>query len=193
MRPFEKPPLAVEEQLQLLKDRGLTIRDDERTAVLLEVVSLFRLSPYMRHFQHAGNPDHRFLEGARLADIVTLYLFDRELRNLVMDALERVEVAVRACIGNTMAIRYDDAHWYLQRTHFKRHFNHTRLLDGLKQKLEHEREHVAKEVDRIESSRAPESSKNNASSGACETTISATTDRLTISRSFLHLGLCWRN
>ena len=159
MRPFKKPPLAVEEQLQLLKERGLTIRDDERAAALLEVVSLFRLSPYMRPFQHAGNPDHRFLEGATLADIVTLYRFDRDLRNLVMDALERVEVAVRARIGNTMAIRYDDAHWYLQRTHFKRHFDHARLLDELKQKLEREREHFAKEVDRIESSRAHESLK----------------------------------
>lgn len=159
MRPFKKPPLAVEEQLQLLKERGLTIRDDERAAALLEVVSLFRLSPYMRPFQHAGNPDHRFLEGATLADIVTLYRFDRELRNLVMDALERVEVAVRARIGNTMAIRYDDAHWYLQRTHFKRHFDHARLLDELKQKLEREREHFAKEVDRIGSSRAHESLK----------------------------------
>ena len=159
MRPFEKPPLAVEEQLQLLKERGLTIRDDERASALLEVVSLFRLSPYMRPFQHAGNPDHRFLEGATLADIVTLYRFDRELRNLVMDALERVEVAVRARIGNTMAIRYDDAHWYLQRTHFKCHFKYKRLLDELKQKLERERKHFAKEVDCIESSRAHESLK----------------------------------
>jgi abortive infection bacteriophage resistance protein len=153
VRPFEKPPLTVEEQLQLLKDRGLAIQDDERATALLEVVSLFRLSPYMRPFQHTGNPDHRFLEGTTLTDIVTLYRFDQELRNLVMDAGERVEVAVRACIGNTMATRHGDAHWYLQRTHFKHHFNHTRLLGELQQKLEREREHFAREVERIGHSR----------------------------------------
>ncbi len=159
MRPFEKPPLAVDEQLQLLKDRGLVIRDDKRAAALLEVVSLFRLSPYMRPFQRAGNPAHSFIEGATLADIVTLYRFDRELRNLVMDALERVEVAVRACIGNTMAKRYDDSHWYLNRVHFKHHFDHAGFLDELKRKLERERANFAKEVKRIERSRASDSLK----------------------------------
>ncbi|WP_241001518.1 hypothetical protein [Pseudomonas viridiflava] len=51
MRPFEKPALSVEQQLELLKQRGLHVANDDRAMRFLEVVTLFRLSPYMRPFQ----------------------------------------------------------------------------------------------------------------------------------------------
>ncbi len=159
MKPFDKPSLTINEQLQLLKKRGLTIQDDERACRFLEVVSLFRLSPYMRPFQHAGNPDHQFRVGATLRQIVTIYRFDRELRNLVMDALERVEVAVRAAITNHMAPTYNDAHWHLRTMNFKTKFDHQRFLDDLKKKLDEERNHFEREALRIRRSRAPEEEK----------------------------------
>jgi len=159
MRPFEKPPLTIEGQMQLLKDRGLTILDEGRASRFLEVVSLFRLSPYMRPFQHAGNPDHQFQDGATLRQIVTVYRFDRELRNLVMDALERVEVAVRASITNHMAPAYADSHWYLKPENFKAQYNHQRLLDELSSKLEEERRHFERETNRIQGSRASDEAK----------------------------------
>lgn len=159
MRPFEKPPLTIDGQLQLLKDRGLTILDEGRAASFLEVVSLFRLSPYMRPFQHAGNPDHQFQEGTTLRQIVTVYRFDRELRNLVMDALERVEVAVRACITNHMAPTYGDPHWFLMAANFKDKYNHQRLLDDLNSKLEEERRNFEREAARIQRSQASADAK----------------------------------
>jgi len=154
MRSFDKPALTVPEQIGRLKDRGLSIQNDARAAALLEVVSLFRLSPYMRPFQQ--NPDHQFRQGTTLAQIVTLYRFDRELRNLVMDAVERAEVAVRACISNVMATRYDDPHWYLKREHFKNSYDHERLLNELREKMDEERRHFTREKERIERSRAPD-------------------------------------
>lgn len=157
MRSFDKPALTVPEQVSLLKERGLSIQDDARAAALLEVVSLFRLSPYMRPFQQ--NPEHRFRRGTTLADIVTLYRFDRELRNLVMDAVERAEVAVRACISNVMAARHHDPHWYLKRGHFKDGYDHERLLAGLRDKMDEERRHFAREKERIERSGASDSLK----------------------------------
>jgi len=157
MRPFDKPALNVAEQIELLMKRGLSIRDETRAAALLEVVSLFRLSPYMRPFQQ--NPDHRFQTGSTLADIVTLYRFDRELRNLVMDAMDRVEVAARACISNAMASKYDDPHWYLKREHFKDSYNHSRLIAGLSSKMDEERGHFQREKSRVEHSRVPDTIK----------------------------------
>lgn len=158
MRPFTKPALTVEEQLQLLKDRGLSIMDDKRATRFLEVVSLFRLSPYMRPFQHTGNPDHHFQEGATLRQIVTIYRFDSALRNLVMEALERVEVATRACISNHMAPKYG-AHWYLDNTRFSQRYDHPRLITELQTKLNEERRHFAREQRRIQESRARDEQK----------------------------------
>ena len=51
MRPFDKPALHVEQQLELLKQRGLQVANDDSAMRFLEVVTLFRLSPYMRPFQ----------------------------------------------------------------------------------------------------------------------------------------------
>lgn len=48
--------------------------------------------------------DRGFREGTQFDDVLRLYVFDRSLRLLVMDALERVEVAVRASISNTMSL-----------------------------------------------------------------------------------------
>ncbi|WP_018867180.1 MULTISPECIES: Abi family protein [unclassified Thioalkalivibrio] len=155
---FSKPSLTVEEQLQLLKDRGLTILDDGRAQLLLEVVSLFRLSPYMRPFQHEGNPDHQFHDGTSLRQVVTVYRFDRELRNLVMDALERVEVAVRATISNRMAPLFGP-HWYLDRSHFKDGYSHDRLIRELTQIMTNESERFDREVQKINSSQVEPSIK----------------------------------
>jgi len=57
MRPFDKPALSVEQQLELLKQRGLQVVNDDRAMRFLEVVTLFRLSPYMGPFQET-NPEH---------------------------------------------------------------------------------------------------------------------------------------
>jgi len=159
MRTFDKPALSVAEQLQLLKDRGLTINSDERAARFFEVVSLFRLSPYMRPFQHTGNPDHQFHEGSTLRQIVMIYRFDSELRNLVMEALERVEVATRACISNHMSPKYG-THWYLDNANFRREYNHQRLIDELDTKLNEERRHFQREEQRIQRSNAPQEVKD---------------------------------
>jgi abortive infection bacteriophage resistance protein len=159
MRPFDKPALTIKEQLQLLKERGLTVADDTRASRFLEVVSLFRLSPYMRPFQHAGDPDHAFRQGATLREIVTVYRFDRELRNLVVDALERVEVAVRASITNHMASSLGDPHWYLKQVNFNSRYDHKRLITELDDKLAAERRQFAREVKRIQQSRANTAAK----------------------------------
>ena len=63
MTQFSKPAIDVSQQIHLLKHRELRINDEERAARFLEVVSFFRLTPYMRPFQIPGD-DHRFAEGA---------------------------------------------------------------------------------------------------------------------------------
>lgn len=155
MRTFDKPPLTVPQQIELLKQRGLTILDEVRAERFLEVVTLFRLSPYMRPFQNPADSDHAFLPSISLSQIVDVYCFDRELRNLVMDAIERFEVAVRACINNHMTCSTTDSHWYLDAGQFNRKFNHQRLLADLQNKLDDEKQKYQREARRINDSQAP--------------------------------------
>ena len=149
MRPFTKPATTVAEQLDLLKARGLLIRDEARAAHFLEVVSFFRLTPYMRPFQVVGHPDHAFLPGAGFRQLSQLYDFDRRLRLLVMDALERIEVAARAAISNHMGPQHG-AHWYLQQTLFKHRYDHSRLLSTVEGAQHKALQDYQREVDRID-------------------------------------------
>lgn len=147
MRPFDKPALTVEEQLDLLKRRGLTVANDERATRFLEVVTLFRLSPYMRPFQEPG-ADHRFKEGSSLREIVEIYRFDAKLRHQVMAAIEKVEVAMRACLSNHMSPNYG-ADWFCDKANFLRAFRHTELLRPLHEKIQNEKEKLEREANRI--------------------------------------------
>jgi len=88
---FDKPPITIEQQANLLLSRGL-IADKEVLMNRLTAVNYYRLSTYLYPFRL---PDQRYKEGTTLDHIWRHYTFDRQLRLLVMDAIERVEVSVR--------------------------------------------------------------------------------------------------
>lgn len=132
MRQFAKPAIPVTAQVALLKRRGLEIQDESRAGLFLEAVSFFRLTPYMRPFQVSNDSEHGFRKGAAFRQLSRLYNFDRRLRLLVIDAIERIEVAVRAATSNYMGPVYG-AHWYLKRELFKHQYQHDRLLSGIRE------------------------------------------------------------
>ena len=148
MTQFTKPAIDILEQIQLLKHRGLRINDEQRAARFLEVVSYFRLSPYMRPFQLPDH-SHQFIKGSGFRDLSRLYNFDRRLRLLVMDAIERVEVSARAMVSNHMGPKYG-THWYLDNGLFKRRFKHAQLLNTIQNKQQDERRDFERECARID-------------------------------------------
>ena len=89
---YDKPTLSLEEQAQLLKSRGMN-GDIQRMVQLLHLVSYHRMKAYWRIFL---NSDDMFMNGVSFDDIWHIYAFDRRLRLLVMDAVERIEVTLRA-------------------------------------------------------------------------------------------------
>ena len=137
MKTFSKLANNLDEQITLLQKRGLTILDPERAKHYLEVISFFRLSSYMRPFQIPSDKDHTFKPETEFKSVVNLYAFDRELRLLLMDAIERLEVAVRATFNNYMSIKYQTeqpysgSHWYLNEMLFCKNYNHKRMLSDI--------------------------------------------------------------
>lgn len=146
---FNKPAITVIEQIALLKTRGLSIHDEKRAACFLQAVSFFRLTPYMRPWQIPGESVHRFRPGIRFRQITNLYEFDRRLRLLVMDAIERTEVAIRAAVSNHMGPAHG-THWYLQPSLFKTSYNHARLLQTIENVQHKAQDDFRREIERIE-------------------------------------------
>ncbi|MBP9212095.1 MAG: Abi family protein [Bacteroidetes bacterium] len=96
---FDKPPLTLEQQADLLLARGLLA---EREVLLrrLSTVNYYRLSTYLYPFRNA---DHMFRKDTTLELVWQRYSFDRRLRLIVLDAVERIEVAVRTRIAYVVA------------------------------------------------------------------------------------------
>ena len=112
MEVFNKPPLTYEKQVELLLSRGLIVTDRKRAERHLANISYYRLSAYMLPYKKKedGIIIDAFKEGTTWDDIYDLYVFDRKLRLLVFDAIERLEVAIRTQIIYQLSHNYG-SHW----------------------------------------------------------------------------------
>ena len=93
--PYCKPVISAEEQLIKLKQRGLIIKDEEKALRYLINIGYYRLSAYCHVFEK-DPVTHKFRENVDYQDVIDLYVFDRRLRSIVMEAIDRLEVAIRA-------------------------------------------------------------------------------------------------
>jgi abortive infection bacteriophage resistance protein len=115
-----KPWLSFNDQLQHLQTRGLHVDDHAAALDYLERLGYYRLSGYWyplraidRAASQAQNKAVRlntFVAGSRFEDVVRLYVFDKKLRLLALDALERIEMAVRVDVAHLLGQRDAKAH-----------------------------------------------------------------------------------
>lgn len=106
---YTKPHLKYVEQLELLKGRGLLVNNEEEALGYLQRLGYYRLSGYLYPFrEHVSKIDTQnqtaarndfFIPGSSFEDAINLYIFDKKLRLLIIDAVERVEVAIRVDVA----------------------------------------------------------------------------------------------
>ncbi len=99
---YQKQPLSIAEQIAKLEGRGLLFKDKNLAAKYLSNISYYRLRAYTYPFQDNDDPnmDHQFIrEDITFQDIIDLYVFDRRLRSLVFNELEKWLRYNIACIG----------------------------------------------------------------------------------------------
>ena len=99
--PYTKAHLSFADQLALLMQRGLAVTDAPKAIEHLQRIGYGRLTLYWQPLQQRvrdpNNPHktlriERFEAGAEFRHAVDLYLFDKQLRLLFLDALEGVLV-----------------------------------------------------------------------------------------------------
>lgn len=126
---YKKPPLKHEEQLDKLISRGLIVEDRVFSLSVLRRISYYRLSAYCIPFQISKD---RFSKSVTFKNIYDLYRFDHELRMIVFDALERIEIAIRTTIIYYLAHKFG-AFGYLEKENFHHSFKHEewlRIVEG---------------------------------------------------------------
>lgn len=105
--PYLKKPLEPETHIELLASRGLDIGDRPRAIHYLTYIGYFRLSGYFPPFQvRKEDGSSLFHPDTTFGQILDRYVFDRKVRLLLIDALERIEVAVRTTMSNAMSLAH---------------------------------------------------------------------------------------
>ncbi|HCV78581.1 Abi family protein [Pseudomonas oryzihabitans] len=131
MSGYAKPWMSVDDQLNQLTRRGLAITDRTLALNYLSRIGYYRLSGYWYAFRERsgalvlldrGQKPQKlkvttvtldeFKVGATFQNAVDLYVFDKKLRLLTLDALERIEVGLRVDIAYCLGAR--DAFAYLR-------------------------------------------------------------------------------
>ena len=154
MEVFNKPPLTYEKQVELLLSRGLIVTDRKRAERHLANISYYRLSAYMLPYKKKENGIiiDTFKEGTTWDDIYDLYVFDRKLRLLVFDAIERLEVAIRTQIIYQLSHKYG-SHWQ-DNAHIFMPSREVTLRDGRKITIDVYREIQSHIKEQLHSNRA---------------------------------------
>lgn len=118
---YAKPYLDIPEQIKLLQQRGMIVADTERAGDYLRRIGYYRLSAYWFPFRQSspgsgddGKPraiiGDAFRAGTEFSSVLALYVFDKKLRLLVLDALERIEIALRTDVALLLGRRNPWAH-----------------------------------------------------------------------------------
>ena len=140
---YSKPPLNIPDQLQQLRDRGLLVGSDDLALNALELIGYYRLSAYWLFFEEPPAPgetrSHRFKPGSRFEQVIELYDRDRLIRLLVIDAIERIEIAARSAWVQELSIKHGP-HCYLDQHLFRPDFNHEKQIKQLRDQLQQSNE-----------------------------------------------------
>jgi abortive infection bacteriophage resistance protein len=135
---FTKPSLVIADQIALLEGRGMIVSDHAKAEHYLRHVSYYRLRAYWLPFEISPPPEngaHLFKSGTTFEDALELYVFDRQLRLLVMDAVERIEVSLRGSWAHHLAIAYGP-HGYLDPSLYNRADFYAKAFTGLMEEVD---------------------------------------------------------
>lgn len=125
---YAKPHLSFEDQLLRITQRGMQIDDCAAALDALRTIGYYRLSAYWHHWRLADDDAGTLLDAyhpaARFEDSLVLYNFDRRLRLALLDAIERIEIALRVAVAYVAGQRHPFIH------------KHPELLGSLAHKID---------------------------------------------------------
>nr|WP_315163580.1 Abi family protein [uncultured Flavobacterium sp.] len=108
---FDKKPFTITEQIEQLKERGLLFTLEDNTEHYLSHISYYRLGEYWYSMQ-SDKENHIFKENSKFKDVISLYNFDGELKLLLFDVIEKIEISLRTKLIYHLSHEYDP--WWFQ-------------------------------------------------------------------------------
>lgn len=128
-----QPPMTINEQVENLKNIGLIVNDEEYAKQILNDISYFRL--IKAYSLNLKSQDGNYNKGVSFEQIVDLYLFNANFRQLIFPEIEKVEINMRCRISNIFAERYGVL-GYLDAENFMSAAYHRVFLDDIEAEIQ---------------------------------------------------------
>jgi abortive infection bacteriophage resistance protein len=139
-QPFTKPYLDVQSQVTLLQSRGLEIPDTQKAEKYLNYIGYYRLSAYMFPFLTIPKQHHQYKKGASFDKVMMLYRFDKKLRLLIFNEIEKIEVAIRNIITATVCEGTNNPFWMTDQANYANNGRYTNTLAKIDAEIQHSNE-----------------------------------------------------
>ena len=125
---------TIDEQLDILKSKGLTIEDYDKARDVLLRENYFFLNGYRSPFLVSGSK--RFIDGATFEEMYALFTFDRFFRNIVFKNMLIVENNYKSIFSYVISKKYGyKEKEYLNPDNFDRNKEKARQINDLIRKV----------------------------------------------------------
>lgn len=118
---YSKTCTLPKDLIPLLKKRGLFIADEQRAISYLANIGYFRLSAYLYPLLDTPKENHIYKSDATFNMALDMYRFDRKLRMLLFNEIEKIEVAIRSAMNNLISDTLGDVFWMTNAINFSNH------------------------------------------------------------------------
>lgn len=118
---MDKPFRTIDEQIDILRSRGLAVGDDARSLLMREgyysIVNGYK-APFLDREATRRAGEDRYLGGASLSDMHSLFLFDRDLREVTFHYIVKIESLVKTTCAYTFSESHRQPDDYLKQSSF---------------------------------------------------------------------------
>jgi len=104
--------------IPLLKNRGLSIFDEQKAISYLTNIGYYRLSAYCYPLLKEPKSEHLYRDSASFDLVINMYRFDRKLRILLFNEIEKIEVAIRSILVNYVSDATNNVFWMTDSQYF---------------------------------------------------------------------------
>ncbi|MDR1416771.1 MAG: Abi family protein [Prevotellaceae bacterium] len=123
-----KQATTVTEQIAKLQSRGMVLDIEENKAKeILSDIGYFRLGfycfPFETSYPNKKYRTHQYREGTKISDVIALYYFDTDLRNILTRYINRIEINFRTAIVYCVSNKYKNCStWFVDSTVMEKSF-----------------------------------------------------------------------
>lgn len=140
MPTYNKQCTLPADLIPLLKSRGLIIDDESQAVNYLTNIGYFRLSAYLRPLLQEPKQDHIYKPDATVEKAMNMYRFDRKLRLMLFNEIEKIEVAIRSVMVNTVSKATGTVFWMTDAQYFHNQLHYGSTLALINNELSRTKE-----------------------------------------------------